>query len=43
MSNAFAVDIHEHEQAFSDKDYEAARAFFYRHPLVLAERNAAPQ
>ncbi|WP_026617271.1 hypothetical protein [Ensifer aridi] len=36
MSNASAVDIHEHEQAFSDKDYEAARAFFYRHPLNLA-------
>ncbi|MCA1371297.1 hypothetical protein I6F15_28675 [Bradyrhizobium sp. BRP14] len=42
MSNGFAVDIHQYEQSYSDKNYEAARAFFYAKPLVLAQENAAP-
>lgn len=42
MSNAFTVDIHRYEQSYSDENYEAARAFFYAKPLVLAETHAAP-
>ncbi|WEX79313.1 hypothetical protein PYH37_006177 (plasmid) [Sinorhizobium numidicum] len=42
MSNGFAMDIHEYEQGYSDKNYEAARAFFRGKPLALAQLNAAP-
>ncbi|WP_084044616.1 hypothetical protein M728_005678 (plasmid) [Ensifer sp. WSM1721] len=42
MSNTSAVDIHKREQSYSDKNYQTARAFFYRQPLDLAQTNDAP-
>lgn len=42
MSNAFAGNIQEHEQRYSEKNYKAARAFFCDKPLVLAQLDAAP-
>ncbi|MER8383798.1 hypothetical protein NKJ50_32830 [Mesorhizobium sp. M0115] len=42
MSNAFSVNVQEHEQRYSKEHYEAASAFFYAKPLVLAQLDAAP-
>ncbi|EJC75092.1 hypothetical protein Rleg10DRAFT_3650 [Rhizobium leguminosarum bv. trifolii WSM2012] len=42
MPSTSAVNIKDHEQAHSNKAYDAARAFFYAKPLVLAQANAAP-
>ncbi|MBP2444142.1 hypothetical protein [Rhizobium leguminosarum] len=42
MPSTSAVNIKEHEQAYSNKGYDAARAFFHAKPLVLAQTNAAP-
>jgi len=42
MPSTSAVNIKDHEQAYSNKSYDAARAFFHATPLVLAQANAAP-
>ncbi|MBX5041252.1 hypothetical protein HJB51_10725 [Rhizobium lentis] len=42
MPSTSAVNIKDHEQAYSNKGYDAARAFFHAKPLVLAQANAAP-
>ncbi|MDK1494451.1 hypothetical protein QN219_31390 [Sinorhizobium sp. 7-81] len=42
MSNAFVLNVHEREQSYSLKNYEAAAAFFYAKPLVLAQPDATP-
>lgn len=40
MLNAVAANVQGHEQGYSDKNYEAACAFFYAKPLVLAQTGA---
>lgn len=41
MLNAVAAHFQGHEQSYSDKNYEAASAFFGAKPLVLAQLGAA--
>lgn len=37
-----AMNVHEHEQRYSDKNYGAAYSFFYARPLILAQLDAEP-
>ncbi|EJC80725.1 hypothetical protein Rleg4DRAFT_2369 [Rhizobium leguminosarum bv. trifolii WSM2297] len=42
MPSTSAVNINDHEQAYPNKGYDAARPFFHAKPLVLAQANADP-